>query len=99
VGAEARYLPASNPARVRLDQVLRVCRGDLPEFGEGASWEQARRILTRWEREGETPLASLTLLDLAPPLAPSAPAKPAGEGAPSAPPAAPQGKTGPSPTE
>jgi hypothetical protein len=97
MGSDARYLPASNPGSVRLDQVLRACRGDPPELGEGASWEQARKILARWEHEGEKPLLSLTLLDLAPPPTPSPPAKPAGEVAPSAPPAAPQGKTDPSP--
>ena len=96
-GADSRYLPASHPGSVRLDQVLRACRGEPPEFGEGASWEQARKIMARWECEGEKPLANLTLLDLAPPPTPAPPAKPAGEVAPSAPPAAPQGKTGPSP--
>jgi hypothetical protein len=93
MGSDARYLPASHPGSVRLDQVLRACRGELPEFGAGASWEQARKVLARWRHEGEAPLARLTLLDLAPPPAPAPPPKPSAAPAP----AAPRSETGPSP--
>ena len=70
--ADPRYLPTRDLAQCKVVELAKACHGARPLTGRGPSWEKALEVLGRLEREGELPLAALTLADLVP--APPAPA-------------------------
>lgn len=63
VEQDPRYLPARDPGTCGMDVVLRACKGDECPAGSGASWERARDLMERMNRDGLSSTARMTLAE------------------------------------
>jgi len=80
---DPRYVPAGDPAQIKMDQVLSVCKGTVVPERSGPVWEHVRTILSRVDKEGLPAVEGLTLAEVAersgPPESAAKPEAPAPE--------------------